>query len=80
VATASCGVEEIIKDGVTGRVVPLEDDAALAAAISETLSNPEQARIMADKLYELVRERFTWRRAAEQYAALMDPSTESRSH
>jgi glycosyltransferase involved in cell wall biosynthesis len=73
VATASCGVEEIIRDGETGRVVPLEDDAALATAICELLDQPDTARAMAEKLYAVVREQFTWENAAEQYAALSRP-------
>jgi glycosyltransferase involved in cell wall biosynthesis len=71
VATASCGVEEIIRDGETGRVVPLEDDAALAGAIGEMLDHPEEARAMGEKLYAVVREQFTWSKAAEQYGALL---------
>jgi glycosyltransferase involved in cell wall biosynthesis len=70
VASASCGVEEIIHDGETGRVVPLEDDAALATAICEMLDHPEAARQMAEKLYAVVTEHFAWQKAAEQYAAL----------
>ncbi|HEY7304983.1 MAG TPA: glycosyltransferase family 4 protein [Bryobacteraceae bacterium] len=73
VATASCGVEEIIRDGETGRVVPLEDDAALATAICELLDQPGTARTMAEKLYAVVREQFTWEKAAERYAALSRP-------
>lgn len=72
VATASCGVDEIIRDGETGRIVPLENDAALAAALSEMLDNPSAARVMGEQLHALVREQFTWRKAAEEYAALAD--------
>lgn len=70
VAVASCGVEEIIVDGQTGRVVPLEDPKALAFAICELLDDPITARRAAEGLYKLVREQFTWERAADQYAAL----------
>ena len=70
VATASCGVAEIIHNGETGRIVPLEDDAALAAAISEMLDNPEQAQVVGENLHALVRKQFTWRSAAEKYLAL----------
>lgn len=70
VATASCGVGEIIRDGETGRIVPLENDVALADALSEMLDNPGAARVMGEQLHAVVRERFTWRKAAEDYAAL----------
>ena len=46
VATAVGGVPEIAEDGVSGILVPAEDDAALAAAISRLLADPTlRARI-----------------------------------
>ncbi len=43
VATQVCGTSEAIDDGVTGRLVPARDSAALAAAINEALTQPELA-------------------------------------
>jgi glycosyltransferase involved in cell wall biosynthesis len=74
VATASCGVEEIIRNGETGRVVPLEDDAALAAAVCGQLDHPDSTKKMAERLHAVVREQFTWQKAAAKYAALQDGS------
>ncbi len=79
VATASCGVEEIIRDGQTGRVVPLEDVAALASAIRDLLDQPDLARRMAGHLHALVREHFTWNEAAKKYAALSHAEASSTS-
>lgn len=76
VASASCGVAEIIHNGETGRIVPLEDSAALATAISEMLDHPDKARAMGERLHTLVREQFTWRKAAKEYAALVSASAE----
>ncbi len=70
VATASCGVRELIEDGVTGRVVPLEDHDELANAICEMLENPPRAAYMAENLRRLVSDRFTWRGAADKYLDL----------
>src|SRR5262249_5264482 len=70
VATASCGVPELIQDGETGRLVELENPEALAGAICDMLDNPPAARRMADQLYSIVGSRFTWSRAAERYLAL----------
>lgn len=44
VATGVGGVPELLKDRVTGLLVPPSDSAALAAAIIDCLDNPEQAR------------------------------------
>ena len=70
VATASCGVEEMIYTGETGLVTPLEDPAALASGICEMLEHPSQARTMGEKLQLLVRDRFRWDTAAHEYARL----------
>jgi glycosyltransferase involved in cell wall biosynthesis len=43
VATAVGGVPELVKDGETGWLVPPRDPHALAQAILDALSNPEEA-------------------------------------
>ncbi len=43
VATDTQGARELIVDGLTGRVVPVNDVSALAQAIGDTLRNPERA-------------------------------------
>jgi len=71
VSTASCGVAELIEDGKTGRVTPVEDPDALAAAICDVLAAPDEARRMASSLNAVIRERFTWKLAAERYLSLV---------
>ena len=39
VATAAGGIPEAVEDGVTGRVVPVQDPAALAAALFDVLAD-----------------------------------------
>src|SRR6185437_2247036 len=46
VATDVGGNAEAVKDGVTGLVVPPEDADALAAAISQLLTDPAKAKSM----------------------------------
>ena len=43
VGTRVCGTSEVVADGLTGRLVPSRDGAALAAGILEVLDRPEQA-------------------------------------
>ena len=44
VATAAGGIPEAVEDGVTGRLVPPRDPAALADALAEALGNEERRR------------------------------------
>jgi glycosyltransferase involved in cell wall biosynthesis len=56
VAAAIDGVEDLITDGVTGRVVD-RDAEALAAAVGDLIRNPDSARTMADQASKLVSDR-----------------------
>ena len=57
VATDVGGSRELVRDGVTGRLVPAGDVAGLAAAIVECLADRAGARAMARRGQALVRER-----------------------
>jgi glycosyltransferase involved in cell wall biosynthesis len=70
VTTRTCGAGEIIEDGVTGRLVALEDAGALAQAMCELLEDKERARDMAENLRRKVLDEFTWARAYRSYAGL----------
>ena len=64
-ATAAGGIPESVVDGVTGRVTPTRDDAALAGALLELLDDPTRARGMG----EAGRRRFEERFSAERMVA-----------
>jgi starch synthase len=44
VASNISGIGELVSDGVSGRLVPPNDPAALAAVIDELLGDPAQCR------------------------------------
>jgi glycosyltransferase involved in cell wall biosynthesis len=62
VATDLAGIPEEVVDGVTGRVVPPGDAAALAHAIRDVLEDPQRARAMGREGKERVVERFSLER------------------
>jgi glycosyltransferase involved in cell wall biosynthesis len=64
IATRGGGTLSIIEDGVTGRLVERNDVEALARAICEALSNPEQAARMSHAARAAAAERFGWQRSA----------------
>lgn len=46
VGTAAGGIPELVQDGITGRLVPVDDASALAAALLDVLTHPERAAAM----------------------------------
>jgi glycosyltransferase involved in cell wall biosynthesis len=70
VASAVGGLTESVEDGVTGRLVPPGDEAALAAALGDLLADPALRRRLGDAARVRVRERFTAARMAEATVGL----------
>jgi glycosyltransferase involved in cell wall biosynthesis len=72
VATAAGGIPEAVEDGVTGRVVPVRDPAALAGALVDLLVDPERARAMGAAGRRRFEERFTADRMVDETLAAYD--------
>ena len=70
VAAACVGVPEVIQDGVTGRIVPIDDSEALAAAIADLVANNATREIVAGNLHRYASENFTWTAAFAKYMNL----------
>jgi glycosyltransferase involved in cell wall biosynthesis len=67
VCTDACGLRGLITHGVTGRLVGVDDVAALAEALVGLLNNPHEARKLANRLYEEVKGKFTWKNTYKGY-------------
>jgi L-malate glycosyltransferase len=65
VATAAGGIPEAVEDGVSGRVVPPRDPAALAAALLEVLGDAERRAALGRAGRRRFEERFTDERMVE---------------
>jgi glycosyltransferase involved in cell wall biosynthesis len=72
VATAVGGLPQAVADGVTGRLVPEKDAAALAAAIGDLLGRPAEARDLGRRARDRVAQDFGWTRVAERFEAAYD--------
>ena len=75
VATAVGGIPEVVDDGTTGLLVPLDPDPDrfardLAERINRLLADPEAARRMGEAGRRRAVDEFGWRAIAEQVAAL----------
>lgn len=70
VATDVGGVRSVVRDGVSGRLVPSQDPAALAEAIGDLLSDDGRRRAMGEAGRTYVSERFSKERLISDIRAL----------
>ncbi|WP_313355835.1 glycogen synthase [Microbacterium sp.] len=89
VGTATGGIPEVVDDGVTGRLVPIEQlqdgtgtpvdperyVSDLAAALTEVTSDPARARQYGEAGRERARSRFSWGAIADTTRALYEELT-----
>jgi len=68
VGADAAGIPEVIEEGVTGRLVPARDPAAMASAVKQILADDAWRRRVADVAPRRVRERFS----AETQVALLE--------
>jgi len=74
VASAVGGIPEVVEDGVTGLLVPLDDQFAgeFAARVNELLADPKRARHMGEAGRQRAIERFSWSAVAAETVALYE--------
>jgi glycosyltransferase involved in cell wall biosynthesis len=72
VATNGGGVPEIIEDGQTGILVPMDDAPALAEAICSVLADPEKAKAMGARARQRVMDHFTAKETARRVQAVYE--------
>ena len=72
VASRVGGIPEVVEDGVTGRLVPPGDPAALAAVLEDFHRRADAAMRLGLAGAERVRESFTWSRVVEAFEAVYD--------
>jgi glycosyltransferase involved in cell wall biosynthesis len=70
VASAVGGIPESVRPGITGRLVPSGDAAALTEAVVGLLLDAPLRRTMGQNGRRLIEERFSWQRAADSTLAL----------
>ena len=93
VATATGGIPEVVVDGVTGYLVPIEQkhDGTgtptnperfvhdLADAINEMFADPQRAKDMGERGRERARDKFSWESISDQTVAVYRSVLEERA-
>ena len=74
VATAIAGNEDLVREGENGCLVPTEDAAALAAALTRLIERPDLRRTMGRASRAIVEREYTWQRVAACYLDLLRES------
>jgi glycosyltransferase involved in cell wall biosynthesis len=78
VTTAVQGMEEVIEDGVHGRLVPPQNPEALAAAIVDTLTQPELTELRVEVAKRRVEIEFSPARMASEISAIYQSVLQDR--
>ncbi|TKJ25332.1 MAG: hypothetical protein CEE41_04545 [Hadesarchaea archaeon B3_Hades] len=73
------GVSEVIEDGINGLMVPPTNVDALADAITRILSDKQLAKRLRGSGLKIVREKFSWERAARQTLELYEKVREEHA-
>lgn len=70
VATRASGLEELVREGVNGYLVNVNDSAALADRMATLITNPYERQRMSKESRKIAEQEFAWEYIAEQYVAI----------
>jgi glycosyltransferase involved in cell wall biosynthesis len=79
IATDVGAASRLIRDGIHGRLVPPGDEAALAAAISWMIQNPEAGQAMAMAARQRVQDEYSRSAMARRFEAFYETLTSRRA-
>ncbi|HUB25740.1 MAG TPA: glycosyltransferase family 4 protein [Tepidisphaeraceae bacterium] len=71
VATNAPGIRDVVRDKITGLLVPVGSPADLATAMRQVLEDPAMAQRLSAAAWGDVRQRFTWDAAMDGYRRLL---------
>jgi len=72
IAASSAGPASLIEDGVSGRLVPVEDVGALARAVRETLAQADRGRGLAEAGFAALQQNFSKAAVVARYRAFFE--------
>ena len=66
------GPSEMISDNVTGRLIPLNDESAFAAALFELLTDPEKRKSISQAAYDFASREYSIEKCVKNYNDILD--------
>ncbi|HSW37833.1 MAG TPA: glycosyltransferase [Candidatus Saccharimonadales bacterium] len=72
IATNTGGIQDVIKNGINGLIVPQKDAAAIANAVTKLQNDPQLARKLGAAGPDYIRQNFSWQVITDKYLALFE--------
>jgi glycosyltransferase involved in cell wall biosynthesis len=70
VGTQASGLQELVRDGVNGYLVPIKDSNALADALAQLINNSYERQRMGRQSRKVAEHEFAWDYIAAQYVEI----------
>jgi glycosyltransferase involved in cell wall biosynthesis len=72
IATKASGLSELVRDGVNGYLVSINDPATLADRLDQLIDNPHERQRMGKESRKIAEREFAWEYIAEQYVQVYE--------
>jgi glycosyltransferase involved in cell wall biosynthesis len=70
VATHASGLDELVREGINGYLVDINDETALAGCLADLIDNPYERERMGKESRKIAEQEFTWDYITEQYVEI----------
>jgi glycosyltransferase involved in cell wall biosynthesis len=70
VGTRASGLQELVREGINGHLVDLNDTFTMAERLAELIANPYERRRMGKESRKIAEQEFDWEYIAEQYVEI----------
>jgi glycosyltransferase involved in cell wall biosynthesis len=77
VATRASGLDELVKEGVNGYLVDINDSSTLANRLAELIENPYERHRMGKESRKMAEQEFAWEYITEQYVQIYERISKS---
>ncbi len=72
IATDMGGINEVISDNKTGKIIPPDDPESLQSAILELIRDEEERNTLGAELQKKISAEFTWQKTAQEVKKIIE--------